>query len=64
MTARGNDPERVFSEREVEAMKDRELMDFIGETVATLHRLGDRLEAFAVPAGGTQPRDYQDRQHP
>jgi hypothetical protein len=45
-------------------MKDRELMDFIGETVATLHRLGDRLEAFAVPAGGTQPRDYQDRQHP
>jgi hypothetical protein len=61
MTPQGGvDPERTFSESEIAAMKDKELMDFIGQTVATLHRLGDRLEAFAVPA----VRDSQDRQQP
>lgn len=58
MTPQGIPPERTFSEREIEAMKDRELMDFIGQTVATLHLLGDRLEAFVVPAH----RDAQDTQ--
>lgn len=50
MTPQGVSPNRTFSEGEIEAMKDRELMDFIGETVAALHRLGDRLEVFAGPA--------------
>lgn len=62
MTAQGADPERVYSEREIEAMKDRELMDFIGQTVATLHKLGDRLEAFAARTAPSH--SSQDGQQP
>lgn len=35
----------------MQAMKDRELLDFIRDTVGELQRLGDRLEMLA-PANG------------
>lgn len=61
MTAQGSVPERAISESELQDMKDRELLVFIDQTVATLHRLGDRLEAFAVPAGGRRDQDGQSK---